>query len=114
MEPVVRAIDVGFGNTKYVTGASGGKVSLASFPSLGVRSTDDDNAGVGSKRKTVMVPVGGFFYEVGPEIELGAQRHRSRHQHDGFTETDEYRALMAGALHYMKTDRWTSLSWGCL
>lgn len=105
MNLVVRAIDVGFGNTKFVTGASGSKVTSASFPSMCVRSTDEDNAGVGGRRRTVMVPVGGFFYEVGPEVELGAQRHRSRTQHDGFTETHEYKALMAGALHYMKVDK---------
>ena len=105
MSLVVRAIDVGFGNTKFVTGTSGGKVTSASFPSMCVRSADADNDGLGSKRKTVMIPVGSFFYEVGPEVELGAQRQRSRTQHDGFTETHEYKALMAGALHYMKVDK---------
>ena len=36
MELVVRAVDVGLGNTKYVTGVGGGKVGdirCASFPS---------------------------------------------------------------------------------
>jgi plasmid segregation protein ParM len=102
----VRAIDVGFGNTKYVTASAGGRVDCSHFPSLTFFGTaDDTGAGIGNKRKTVTVPVGGLMYVVGPEVELAADRFWQRHQHEAFTQTDEYRALMAGALHYMKADR---------
>ena len=50
------------------------------------------------------VPVGDLFFEVGPEVELAADRFRARQLHDGYTETPEYRAFMAGALHYMRED----------
>ena len=44
MELIVRAVDVGFGNTKFVTGIVGGKVSdirCASFPSRAYPSPHD-------------------------------------------------------------------------
>ena len=34
MNPIVRAIDVGFGNTKFVTASANGKVDCAHFASL--------------------------------------------------------------------------------
>jgi plasmid segregation protein ParM len=106
MDPRVRAIDVGFGNTKYVTASESGKVECSHFPSLTFfGTTDDAGEGMGSKRRTVTVPVGGLMYVVGPEVELAADRFWQRHEHDTFMQTDEYRALMAGALHYMKVDR---------
>jgi len=105
MGPVVRAIDVGFGNTKYVTASSMGKVECAHFPSQAFYTLNEKGIdAIGGKRKTVCVPVEGVFYEVGPEVELAADRFRARQLHDGYTETAEYRALMAGALHYMKVE----------
>jgi plasmid segregation protein ParM len=105
MTTIVRAIDVGFGLTKFVTGSSNGRVECSHFPSLAfyamsARSSD----AIGGKRKTVCVPVDGLHFEVGPEVELAADRYRARQLHDGYTETAEYRALMAGALHYMRLD----------
>ena len=105
MAPVVRAIDLGFGNTKYVTASSMGKVECRHFPSqafytLNAKGID----ALGGKRNTVCVPVEGVFYEVGPDVELAAERFRARPLHDGYTETAEYRALMAGALHFMNVD----------
>jgi hypothetical protein len=35
MDLIVRAVDVGSGNTKYVTGISGADIRCASFPSVG-------------------------------------------------------------------------------
>ena len=105
MNLTIRSIDVGFGNTKFVTASADGKVETAHFRSLAFFS-GSARAGeaFGGKRRTVSIPVDGVFYEVGPEIELAAHRYRSRPLHDGYTETAEYRALMAGALHYMKVD----------
>jgi plasmid segregation protein ParM len=105
MAPTVRAIDVGFGNTKFVTTSAAGKVDCSHFPSLAFYSLSDRTSDViGGRRRTVCVPVEGLYYEVGHEVELAADRFRSRQLHDGYIETAEYRALMAGALNYMKLD----------
>lgn len=101
-EPIVRAIDVGFGNTKFVVRSSGGRISCRHFPSLAFFGLDD---AIDGARRTVRIPVDGLYYEVGPDVELAADRFRFRHLHDGYTHTPEYRALAAGALHYMKVDR---------
>ena len=39
MEAIVRAIDVGFGNTKYVVAAQGGRVECAHFASIAYDAT---------------------------------------------------------------------------
>ncbi len=106
MGPTVRAIDVGFGNTKYVVSSSPGKLECNHFPSIAYFSIDDKTLdSMGTRRRTVAPQVNGLYYEVGQDVELASDRFRSRNLHDGFTETAEYRALMAGALHYMKVDK---------
>ena len=106
MEAIVRAIDVGFGNTKYVLAAQGGRVECAHFASIAYDSAhDNSNDALGSKRKTVCVPVGGMWYEVGPDVALAADGFVGRNHHDDYMRTPEYRAFTAGALHFMKVDR---------
>ena len=34
MEPIVRAVDLGFGNTKFITGMAGSEVRCGCIPSL--------------------------------------------------------------------------------
>jgi plasmid segregation protein ParM len=105
VEITVRAIDVGFGNTKYVTSSGAGKVDCAHFPSLAFYTpVESGSDGLGGRKRTVCVPMGDRFYEVGPDVELAADRFRARQLHDGYTETPEYRALTAGALSYMRKD----------
>ena len=105
MSIVVRAIDVGFGNTKYVTASAMGRVDCAHFPSLAYLVHDEEPVeSMGGKRRTVQVPVDDLRYEVGPDVEFAADRFRSRQLHDGFTETAEYRAFTTAALHYMKVE----------
>ena len=105
MATIVRAIDVGFGNTKYVKAASGGKIDCAHFPSIAFDSVSDSTGEpLGGNRKTVCVPVGGLWYEVGPEVVLAADGFIGRNYHDDYMKTPEYRAFMAGALHLMRVD----------
>jgi len=103
MESIVRAVDVGFGNTKYVTGASGADIRCSAFPSVAYPSARDLSAvPAAERRKTVAVPIDGLFYEVGPEVNLAADTFRATQMHDRYTETPEYLALLRGALHQMK------------
>ena len=105
MEMTVRAVDVGYGNTKYVTGISGDEIRCASFPSLAYPFPRDPSATLGAdRRKTVAIPIGGMFYEVGPDVMLAADAFRASQMHDGYIDTPEYLALTRGALRMMKVD----------
>lgn len=105
MELIVRAVDVGYGNTKYVTGVSGDEIRCASFPSLAYPFPRDPSATLGGdRRKTVAIPIGGMFYEVGPDVMLAADAFRATQIHDGYIDTPEYLALARGALRFMKVD----------
>lgn len=106
MEPVVRAVDVGRGNTKYIAGFKNGEPLCAMFPSQAHPSEAAyEMDGWGTSRKTVSIPVDGLVYEVGPDVHLAADVFNSNVlQHDRYTETPEYLALVLGALHYMQVD----------
>ena len=59
---IVRAVDVGFGNTKYVTACAGGDIRCAVFPSVAYPSARDLSAApAAERRKTVAVPLIGLF-----------------------------------------------------
>jgi plasmid segregation protein ParM len=103
MEYIVRAVDVGFGNTKYVSHLVGGEIRCANFPSLAYPSMREPSAQPGfERRKTASIPIDGLFYEVGPEVELAAGAFRATQMHDRYIETPEYLALLRGALAMMK------------
>lgn len=106
MEPVVRAVDVGRGNTKYIADIRGGEPQCAMFPSQAhPNETAYELDGWGTSRKTVSIPVGSLVYEVGPDVHLAADVFNSNVlQHDRYAETPEYLALVLGALHYMAVD----------
>jgi plasmid segregation protein ParM len=102
----VRAVDVGFGTTKYVKSSRDGKVECSHFASIAFDSAHERSGdALGGARRTVCLPVGGLWYEVGPDVELAADRFVGRNHHDNFVRTAEYRALVAGALHFMRVDR---------
>ncbi|WP_265942210.1 PRTRC system protein D [Dechloromonas sp. A34] len=106
MELIVRAVDVGSGNTKFVTAAAGTDIRCASFPSVAYPSSDDSPSWPASERKkTVCIPIGPLFYEVGPDVNLAADTFRAKQLHDEYTETPEYMALLRGALSTMKLSR---------
>lgn len=103
MDYVVRAVDVGFGATKYVSGVVNGEIRCANFPSIAYPSMREPSAQPGfERRKTVAIPINGLFYEVGPEVDLAANAFRATQMHDRYTETPEYMALLRGALAMMK------------
>jgi len=103
MDAVVRAVDVGSGNTKFVTAAAGNDIRCGIFPSLAYPSTDDKSRSTGEERhRTVSIPMGPLFYEVGPDVSLAADNFRAKQLHDDYTDTPEYMALLRGALNLMK------------
>jgi plasmid segregation protein ParM len=105
MSKIVRAIDVGFGNTKFVTSHVGQELSCSSFPSLAYTSAKDPKVrSAAERRKTVAIPIEGTFYEVGPDVHLAADTFRATQLHDQYIESPEYMALARGAMKYMRVE----------
>ncbi|MBK7236322.1 MAG: PRTRC system protein D [Sterolibacteriaceae bacterium] len=103
---IARAIDVGYGNTKYTFRDAQGNVRCGIFPSLtNWSATDQSKAVIGDRRDTVVIRVGGMYHDVGPDIAAARGRYRASNMHDGYVETPEYQALVKGALHYIGEDR---------
>ena len=101
---VVRAIDVGYGNTKYVSQYEKGHDVLCSiFPSIAPNASmgPDLSAGVFQRRNTVVVDVNGVKYEVGKDARIAQDASYSRNLDPAFSMTDSYLALVRGALFYM-------------
>jgi plasmid segregation protein ParM len=107
MEPIVRAVDVGRGNTKFISGIKNGELRCEMFPSQAHPSeAGTEPEAWGTRRKTVGIPTGGLVYEVGPDVHLAADVFNANVlQHDRYCDTPEYLALLLGALHYMQLER---------
>ena len=103
MELIVRGVDVGFGNTKFIAGVAGGDIRCASIPSLAYPSARDPaTLPAAERRKTMAIPINGLYYEVGQDVALATDNLRATHLHDRYTETPGYTALLRGALALMK------------
>lgn len=101
---VVRAIDLGFGNVKYVTGHQHGQpVRCDLFPSLAAQVVrrEDLGGGVMAQRDTVVIEVDGAMYEVGKDAELATDTTHGRTLDGSYPVTAQYLAMMRGALAYM-------------
>lgn len=101
-EPVVRAIDVGFGVVKTSVRASDG-VRFMSFPSMAIPADASAVRALGTRpRDTFDVPVGSAKYEVGRDVGLAqAGGSFGRDVTDEFYRGAIYEALTKGALRYM-------------
>jgi plasmid segregation protein ParM len=96
----VRAIDIGYGNTKFVTEAHAHGVECGVFPSCAPaesRSAMGDESGLMSRSNDI-VTVGGMRYEVGSDTHLFEE---PRILHEDYTQTSEYLALYKAALGKM-------------
>ena len=103
MALTVRAVDVGSGNTKFISAVAGEDVRCMSFPSIAYPSLDGRSGWTAAdRRRTLLIPVEPLFYEVGPDVALAADTFRARQLHDDYTESPEYTALLRGALAMMK------------
>jgi plasmid segregation protein ParM len=103
MQQMIRAIDAGYGNIKYVVARSAQDITCRMFPSLApVASHLKLTTGMSMARDTVIIEVDGTPYEVGPEAGLVLGRHHARVLHGEYVDTPQYLALMRGALSYMR------------
>ncbi|MBC8737346.1 PRTRC system protein D [Paraburkholderia sp. UCT31] len=103
---VVRALDLGWGWTKYsymdeVTE----KLEFGAFPSLAPRHAGMDlSLSVLGRRETVVVTVEGTDYEVGPDSADLDVNDATRNLNESYIFSDQYSAVFRGALHYMGED----------
>lgn len=102
---IVRALDVGYGNVKFVRehAEPSAKVICSMFPSRAPAASDNEvGGGALKKRDTVIVKVNGSEYEVGFDSSRaqGANDIASFHN-KSYVKSDGYMALVLGALHYM-------------
>jgi plasmid segregation protein ParM len=105
MRKIVRSIDVGYGNTKYVHACRGQAVACRDYPSLAPVATRGELAdALGRRRRTIEVDIDGIRYEVGPDVGLARGAFAARNMDDDFCTTPEYLALVRGALYSMEVD----------
>lgn len=101
-QPVIRAIDLGFGSTKYCAGRIGEQLSAGSFPSLAPESEESTIGGeLICSRNTKKVHVNGKVFEVGDDVMQMQGSRDGRVLHKDYVLTDEYLALSRGALSMM-------------
>lgn len=105
---IVRALDVGYGNVKFVRRHESMEESVICdmFPSRAPAATDSSiGEGTLKKRETVIVKVGEVNYEVGHDVSLAQSANAiSSILDEKFVQSDGYMARALGAFHYMFTD----------
>ena len=101
MEPIVRALDVGFGHTKFVSGMDGSEVRCAHFPSVAYPTESDETTDpMGGRRKTVGIPIDGLIYEVGHRMNQVPRLHKRLVAHDDARPTEHRRLLDASTTRH--------------
>lgn len=109
--PIIRAIDVGYGNTKYIRDrvVNSNDIHCNVFPSLAPKTSNQSIAsteGLMRQRKTVRVLVDDTEYEVGPDASKAQNGiETGRVLKDDYCLTDTYRALVYGAILDMDVQR---------
>jgi len=104
MSAIIRAIDVGHRNCKW-TFATEPEIVCRVFPACAPLAGNADlSAAFSGKRQTVLVAVNGLTYEVGPDALLAQGTEPSHNMDDDYCLSDEYLALVRGALALMKVE----------
>jgi len=104
---IIRAIDLGYGRVKLTKNVDeNGAVETYSFPSIcTIQSAKSISNGVLNERKTINVIQNDVTYEVGQDAHLNADAHTKRVLNDKYIQSNEYFALMKGALKLMDVDQ---------
>lgn len=105
MKTAVFAIDVGYGNTKYAHRAASGTIATGMFPSLTPLAASRTLSGYGDSvltaRKVSTIVIDQVEYEVRPDLPLtAAYGNTGRALADDYVLSDNYAALLFGAIHF--------------
>jgi plasmid segregation protein ParM len=100
---IIRALDLGWGYTKYShIDKDTGEMKFSAFPSLAPRHSGVDmSMSLLGKRETVVVDVDGTKFEVGPDAADLDNNDSTRNLNDQYINTEQYKAVFYGALHYI-------------
>ncbi|MDD2741237.1 MAG: PRTRC system protein D [Rhodocyclaceae bacterium] len=108
-QTVIRSIDVGYGNTKFISNRNYSKntIRAALFPSFAPRCMKSQDESIASgfmkQRDTVRVLIDSDEYEVGPDAQKAQFGNESgRVLKEDYCLSDTYRALTYGALNLMQ------------
>ncbi|MDP1613776.1 MAG: PRTRC system protein D [Sulfuritalea sp.] len=107
-KPIVRAIDVGYGSTKFTVLRQGpSEIHCGLFPSIAPQTASIPDLGgdLFQRRNTAVVEVNGVRYEVGKDAMLAKDASYGRTLDADYALTDAYMALLRGAIYYMGVDR---------
>ncbi|WP_239498110.1 hypothetical protein [Ralstonia sp. GX3-BWBA] len=102
---IVRAIDVGYGNTKHTLSQLDidMDVKVGLFPSLAPRATQSDfTGGLMAKVDRIVVQVDGENYSVGADALAESKGIYKREVASAYSTSRAYRALFLGALQKMR------------
>lgn len=102
--PVIGAIDLGYGFTKWAVKTDKGQTA-DSFPSFAPTASGTASlggSGALSKLRVVVVEVKGKKYLVGIDSVMASDGRLERHRDPAYCTSDAYHALTLGALAYMK------------
>jgi len=102
--PVIAAVDLGYGHTKYSLRAGGATVedSFPSFAPIVNGSVGLAANGGLAKLRVVQVEINGKRYQVGVDSVMASDGRLERHRDAAYCSTDAYHALMLAALSYMR------------
>lgn len=99
---VIRAVDVGYGHTKFVARRAPGAIDCRMFPSLAPLASDIAlGLGKHQQRDTAIIEVDGVRYEVGRDARTALKAHHTRILHNQYANSPEHLALLRGALFHM-------------
>lgn len=99
---IVRAVDIGYGNTKYSRRGQADAVSFEIFPSVAPRCAVTQLAGsIGQERDTAAITVDSACYEIGPDALELLRDASGRALVEDYLDTRIYKALVYGALNYI-------------
>ena len=105
MSLIIRAIDCGYGNTKYTTGHDEKGIHCDIMPSLTAKASPRNlTIGLKDKRDIQLVNVNGSKLEVGKDVSSLVDLHQSHPLHSQYSESDAYTALNYGALLKMDVE----------
>ncbi len=102
-QPIVRAVDVGYGHVKWTDGFDGEAILAEAFPSQSVVSqAAQHQSAVWQQRDTFLIPIKDRLFEVGRDIRFAMSGNQETEVLDrDFALSDAYRARLFGALNYM-------------
>lgn len=103
MSKVIRAAELGFGTSSIVKGVVDGVPDILTYSSI-VSQVDEGKAGLSAgmqTRDTVKINVKDKVYEVGPDAKLTVGKTSSRVLNSSYVDSDQYKALLFGALVLM-------------